>query len=136
MAEASQLQPCTTDRFVASNMGRTITDREREEFMKGVVFVIGLMLLALSSAVSAQDKDRFTADELVGYRLSLVSNDSVGEFSFTDKGFIVATIGTVGGGVAGPILGWKIDEDGRLVIDFHNFPQVWTKRLAHGDLVE
>lgn len=104
--------------------------------MKGAVLIIGLMLIALCSAASAQQENRFTSEELVGYRLTLVSKTGVGDFSFTDKGYIVATIGTIGGGVAGPVLGWKIDKDGRLVIDFDNFTQVWTKRSVHGDLID
>jgi len=65
-----------------------------------------------------------------------VSKTGIGEYSFMDKGDVVATIGTVGGPVAGPILQWQIDQQGRLVIDFDDFKVFWRKLSMHGDLIE
>ena len=96
--------------------------------MKSLALIIVLVFLAACSntaqtTVSGQQANHFSADELIGHRLSLVSKTRVGEFSFMDKGHVVATIGTVGGPVAGPVLDWEIDQQGRLVLDFYDFKQ-------------
>lgn len=115
---------------------------KKEDFIKSLVLIIAVMFLTACSNITAQtslseqQKNRFSSEELIGHRLSLVSKTSIGEFSFVDKGHIVATIGTVGGPVAGPVLEWQLDRQGHLIIDFDDFKQSWTKLSMHGDLIE
>jgi hypothetical protein len=102
-----------------------------------LVVTILLFIFACSKeTVPGQKPQPFSTVELVGYKLSLVSKTGIAEFSFVDKDTIVANIGTVGGPVAGPLLEWKIDSQGRLVIDFYSFKQYWKKLSVRGDLIE
>jgi hypothetical protein len=122
-------------------MKTTAIMNKKEGFMKSLVLIIVLVFLTACSikaqpTVSGQQANRFYPDELIGHRLSLVSKTSVGEFSFVDKDHVIAIIGTVSGPVAGPVLEWQIDQQGRLVIDFSGFKQTWTKLSVHGDLIE
>ena len=109
--------------------------------MKSLVLIILLVILPACSnseqiTLTGEQTKRFSAAELVGYKLTLVSKTGIGEYSFMDKGDVVTTIGTVGGPVAGPILQCQIDQQGRLVIDFDDFKEFWRKLSMHGDLIE
>ncbi len=78
----------------------------------------------------------FFPEELVGYTLTLMSKTVIAQYTFTDGGSVLANIGTVEDVRAGPMLQWEIDEQGRLVIDFNDYKEFWTKLSERGDLID
>lgn len=104
------------------------------------VFSILLFFIACSNnehkTVPGQKPQPFTTNELVGYKLTLVSKTGIADYTFVDKTTIVANIGTVGGPVAAPLLEWEIDGQGRLVIDFYSFKEYWKKLSVMDDQIE
>ena len=60
--------------------------------------------------------ERWQSEELTGHRYELTDGDIVQIFTFFKEGAVAATLGTKSGPQTGPLLTWKIDPGGVLVI--------------------
>lgn len=94
--------------------------------MKHILLALILSMVYFSSAGAVE---RWHADELVGYMLELDSKTAVQQFSFTERGDALATLGTKDGPLCAPIVLWKIETDGILRIMINEKDSMVLKKL-------
>jgi hypothetical protein len=90
--------------------------------MKKYLILIILLLIACSQQPTEKEGRHFRnhvkwkADDVVGYKLTIISSNVCESLHFHESGEVSALIGTVNRELAAPIYKWEIDKDGFLII--------------------
>ncbi len=70
----------------------------------------------------------WTRAEVAGYELKLMDDQRICDLVFDEKGYVAATLGKKCGLVVAPVLNWRIDADGVLVIsELGDDGRVWFR---------
>ncbi len=98
--------------------------------------VTALLLLAVLSSAHAQQSPQlqWTEESVVGLSLELEDPVAVEQLHFVKGGALIATFGTKGGPLTGPVLRWKI-VDGVLQFGAGDAPQQLTLLSRQAGLI-
>jgi hypothetical protein len=88
-----------------------------------------IYVFLFASALAASAAEKWQASELVGYMLELDSKTAVQQFSFTERGDAMATLGSKDGPLCGPVVTWKIEASGVLRITLNEKTSMVLKKL-------
>ena len=100
--------------------------------MKSIWFGLFIQIFAANAAMASDDG--WTASELIGHEISLVSKTDIVTLSFGSESWVSATLGTVGGPPpVGPVLRWKIDKVGVLIANDEYISLKIKKIRQNGD---
>jgi len=109
--------------------------------------MVGCVAVTCVPAASAADVDRsqktdcprgmvesleWRRSEVIGFRFSLISETKILSLAFSRTGDVGATVGQVGGAVAGPLLKWRIDSSGLLTITGEGLEPIKLRKLCTG----
>jgi hypothetical protein len=80
------------------------------------LILLGVLVLSGCSTVNSPVHLTWTEEYLTGKTIEQESDTIVNRFSFARGGYCPATIGAKGGYTAAPLLRWRIDAEGRLIL--------------------
>ena len=102
-----------------------------------------LVATALPAAAGPGDKPAaqvvWTRAEVAGHEMKMLDDQRICDLVFDEKGYVAATLGKKCGLVVAPVLNWRLDADGVLVIsELGDAGRVWFRfkkvKLGNGQV--